>query len=390
MRLSCYIHVPFCARICTYCDFYRIVHDQLWETRYIDAICSEMDLRFTQLRKARFDNRLDTDITLETVFLGGGTPTVLSAESWSRLVTRLKTHAQLSPDVEFTSEANPESSTPDKLALLRSLGVNRLSFGAQSFNAANLQRLGRLHTAGQTTAAVAAARAAGFDNLSLDLMYGLPDESESSFNDDLQSVVKLGPQHISCYSLMLEGNVPLRYQVERREVPLPSDDLVADRYQRAVAYLAECGFEHYEISNYARSGYHCRHNCAYWLQQDYIGFGPAAVGTIGDRRYKNEPDIFRYVKNLSQGILPVADDEHITPGKRLVETIMLSLRLRQGLDVQSLATEFQYDIMSVRRDLIVKLQDEGDISNANGRLCLSTKGMFRADMIASSLLPEIV
>lgn len=390
MRLSCYIHVPFCARICTYCDFYRIVHDQLWETRYIDAICSEMDLRFTQLRKARFDNRLDTDITLETVFLGGGTPTVLSAESWLRLVTRLKTHAQLSPDVEFTSEANPESSTPDKLALLRSLGVNRLSFGAQSFNAANLQRLGRLHTAGQTTAAVAAARAAGFDNLSLDLMYGLPDESESSFNDDLQSVVKLGPQHISCYSLMLEGNVPLRYQVERREVPLPSDDLVADRYQRAVAYLAECGFEHYEISNYARSGYHCRHNCAYWLQQDYIGFGPAAVGTIGDRRYKNEPDIFRYVKNLSQGILPVADDEHITPGKRLVETIMLSLRLRQGLDVQSLATEFQYDIMSVRRDLIVKLQDEGDISNANGRLCLSTKGMFRADMIASSLLPEIV
>ncbi len=390
MKLSCYIHVPFCARICTYCDFYRIVHDPVWETRYVDAICNEMDIRFGQLQNTKNPGGDDVVIELDTIFFGGGTPTVLSADSWSRLVARLKMHARFSPEIEFTTEANPESATPEKLSLLNSLGANRISFGAQSFNSANLERLGRLHNADQIGIAVASARSAGFNNISIDLMYGLPDETDSSLVTDLQSVVDLNPQHISFYSLMLEGNVPLRYQVERREVPLPPDDLVADRYQRAVNFLSEHAFEHYEISNYARDNQLCRHNLAYWRQQDYIAFGPAAVGTIGDQRYKNEPDIFRYVRNLAQGKLPVADQEQVTPPKRLIEAIMLSLRLSDGLDAQRLLLEHGYDIFDVRRKLINRLQDEGDICQDPGRLRLTTKGMFRADLIASSLLPDFV
>ena len=366
------------------------MYEPVWETRYVDAICIEMDIRFGQLLNATDSGGATRDIELETLFFGGGTPTVLSVDSWSRLVAQLKMYARFSNEIEFTTEANPESATPEKLSLLRSLGANRISFGAQSFNSANLERLGRLHNAEQIGIAVASARSAGFNNISIDLMYGRPDETDSSLVSDLRSVVDLNPQHISFYSLMLEGNVPLRYQVERNEVPLPPDDLVADRYQRAVHFLSKHGFEHYEISNYARDNQHCRHNLAYWRQRDYIAFGPAAVGTIGDQRYKNEPDIFRYVKNLAQGKLPVADQEQVTAPKRLIEAIMLSLRLSDGLDTQRLLLDYGYDISSVRRKLISQLQDEGDIIQDRDRLRLTTKGMFRSDLIASSLLPDFV
>lgn len=386
VKLSCYVHVPFCARICTYCDFYRIVHDPVWERRYVDAICAEMEIRFEQLR----ESHLGEEITLDTLFFGGGTPTVLSSESWSSLISRIKQFARFSPDIEFTSEANPESATTEKLLLLASLGVNRISFGAQSFNSANLERLGRLHNAEQVGVAVNNARQVGINNISIDLMYGLPDETDTSLESDLCTVVDLMPQHISFYSLMLEGNVPLRYQVERREVPLPTDDLVADRYQRAVDFLTQCGFEHYEISNYACNNQRCRHNLAYWLQRDYIAFGPAAVSTIGNRRFKNKPDIYRYVKNLTMKKLPIADEEEVTAPKRLIETIMLSLRLSDGLDTGTLKSEFGYDISSKRCSLIDGLKSEGDIIVEGDLLRLTTKGMFRADMIASSLLPDFV
>lgn len=345
-----------------------------------------MDIRFAQLQKSHPGE----EILLDTIFFGGGTPTVLSSDSWSTIVSRLKRYTGFSSDVEFTSEANPESSTVEKLSLLTSLGVNRTSFGAQSFNPANLERLGRLHNAEQVDTAVANARQVGIDNISVDLMYGLPDETDASLESDLRTVVSLEPQHISFYSLMLEGNVPLRYQVERREVPLPPDDLVADRYQRAVEFLAQSGYDHYEISNYARDNQRCRHNLAYWLQRDYIAFGPAAVGTIGSLRYKNEPDIFRYVKNLAVNKLPVADEEEVTSPKRLIESIMLSLRLSSGLNTDILKSEFGYDISGDRRSLIDGLKSAGDIIEEHDHLLLTTKGMFRADMIASSLLPDFV
>ncbi len=390
MTLSCYVHVPFCARICTYCDFYRIVHDTEWEKRYIDAICAEIDLRFTLLANNPPSKTASDGLNLETLYFGGGTPTVLSEESWQRIVARLKRYVAFSGSIEFTTEANPESSTLEKLRLLRTLGANRVSFGAQSFSAANLQRLGRLHNADQIGEAVETARSSGFDNISVDLMYGLPDETDTSFDYDLRSIVALDPHHISFYSLMLEGNVPLRYQVQRREVSLPKDDLVTDRYLRAVCFLADHGFEHYEISNYAKSNWRCRHNLAYWQQLDYIAFGPAAVGTIGGRRYKNEPDIYRYVKSLSHGKLPEADVEELNHGKRLIETIMLSLRMREGLDTHRLQREFDFDILSVRRNLIDALVSGGEVDSTDGHLKLTTKGMFRADMISTALLPDFV
>ncbi len=340
MSLACYLHVPFCAKICTYCDFYRLVHDEESEHRYADAIVTEITLRSLQwqaqaaLEPHRSGNS-DRPL-LHTIYFGGGTPSVLSPETWERIVTALRDNFEFAPDLEFTSEANPESSTPEKLSCLRALGVNRISFGAQSFAAANLSRLGRLHSAQQVGVAVAAARNAGFENISIDLMYGLPDETDATFCSDLEAAVALKPQHVSFYSLMLEGAVPLRYQVQRREVTLP------------------------------------------------------AVGTIGDRRYKNDPDIFRYVQSLAQKRLPPADVEEITRGKRLIETIMLSLRTHRGLDHRSLAATFDYDILIARADLIAALQKDGDAVLDDAFLRLTPRGFFRSDLIMSLLLPNTV
>ncbi|MGB5107457.1 MAG: radical SAM family heme chaperone HemW [Candidatus Zixiibacteriota bacterium] len=388
MKLSCYAHVPFCARICTYCDFYRIVHDAEWESRYIDAICTEIDLRFAALAATLPDNC--RTIELETLYFGGGTPTVLSEVSWRKIVGRLRQYSEFSGNIEFTSEANPESSKADKIGLLRELGANRISFGAQSFDSANLNRLGRLHNAEQVGEAIGTARAAGFENVSLDLMYGLPDETDETFDNDLRQAVALAPRHISFYALMLEGAVPLRYQVQRKEVTVPEDDVVSERYMRGVKFLAESGYGHYEISNYALPGYECRHNLAYWRHRNYIAFGPAAVGTIESVRYKNESDIYRYVKHLAQRELPIADLEEITPGKKLIETIMLSLRLADGLDLTALKANFQYDLLTARGGLLTRLESGGDISVDSANLRLTTKGMFRSDLIASALLPDFI
>ncbi len=394
MSLACYVHVPFCAKICTYCDFYRLVHEPEWEQRYVDAICSEIALRCREWQKTEALAAHQVDSTgkplLETVYFGGGTPSVLSVGSWKNIIECLANHFEFSHGLEFTSEANPESATSEKLSALHELGVNRISFGAQSLASDNLKRLGRLHSAEQVGVAVSTARAVGIDNISVDLMYGLPDETDDTQIADLEAVIALQPQHVSFYSLMLEGSVPLRYQVQRREVALPDDDTVAARFHRAIDRFAFAGYEHYEISNFAQPGKYCRHNLVYWQGGDYLAFGPAAVGTIGNIRYKNEPDLFRYVKSLSQGALPPADIEEVTPGKRLIESIMLSLRLSQGLDHVALKTNFGYDILKSRADLVAALQRDGDAILDDQRLRLTPQGMFRSDLIMSMLLPDFV
>jgi len=379
---SCYIHIPFCARICSYCDFYRILHDPATEQSFVAALVTEMALRLSDER--------GLPAPLTTLYFGGGTPTILSEQSWERIFANIRNYFSFSENAEITIEANPESATAEKLHFLRELGINRASFGAQSFGVINLERLGRIHKFDQTAAAVQGARQAGISNISLDLIYGLPDETDASLNFDLQTAVELAPQHLSFYALTLEGEAPLRHQVQRREVTLPDDDEVTRRYVGAVDFLGKHGYRHYEISNFALPGFECRHNLAYWEQRDHFAFGPAAVATLNGRRIRNEPDLPAYVKNLSGGRLPPHDIEHLTGGKRLLETIMLSLRLASGLDPVLLRDAFGYDILIKRSDLLAKLQESGDLTITDGSIRLTAQGMFRCDLIASSLCPDFV
>ncbi len=382
MAASCYIHIPFCARICSYCDFYRILHDPATEQSFVAALVTEMALRLSDER--------GLPAPLTTLYFGGGTPTILSEQSWERIFANIRNYFSFSENAEITIEANPESATAEKLHFLRELGINRASFGAQSFGVINLERLGRIHKFDQTAAAVQGARQAGISNISLDLIYGLPDETDASLNFDLQTAVELAPQHLSFYALTLEGEAPLRHQVQRREVTLPDDDEVTRRYVGAVDFLGKHGYRHYEISNFALPGFECRHNLAYWEQRDHFAFGPAAVATLNGRRIRNEPDLPAYVKNLSGGRLPPHDIEHLTGGKRLLETIMLSLRLASGLDPVLLRDAFGYDILIKRSDLLAKLQESGDLTITDGSIRLTAQGMFRCDLIASSLCPDFV
>jgi oxygen-independent coproporphyrinogen-3 oxidase len=379
---SCYIHIPFCARICSYCDFYRVLHDPATEQAFVTALVGEMALRLSDER--------GLPAPLTTLYFGGGTPTTLCEQSWRRIFATVRNYFSFSDTAEITVEANPESATAEKLQLLHELGVNRVSFGAQSFNSANLERLGRIHNVEQIASAVQNARQAGIANVSLDLIYGLPDETDSSLDFDLKGATALMPQHLSFYALTLEGEVPLRHQVQRQEVSLPDDDQIARRYVAAVDFLDRCGYQHYEISNFALPGYECHHNLAYWEQRDYFAYGPAAVATLNGKRIRNEPDIAAYIKNLSSGRLPPHEIEHLTGGKRLLETIMLSLRLGTGLDIILLRDNFGYDILLKRSDLLAKLQEVGDLVIVDGFIRLTSSGMFRSDLIASSLCPDFV
>lgn len=382
MARSCYIHVPFCAKVCDYCDFYRVIHNPEREGRYVEAVAREIDLRL----KSEEDGMPQ----LETLYFGGGTPTVLSGDSWRRIFATIRERFTFAPDIEVTIEANPESATLEKLTLLREVGANRVSFGAQSFDPANLLRLGRIHSAAQIRAAVENARRAGFANASIDLIYGLPDETDQSLLSDLQQAIALEPQHISFYALTLEGDVPMRHQAERGEISLPNDDIMASRYVKGVEYLAGKGYQQYEISNFAKSGYESRHNMAYWTQEDYFAFGPAAVSTLQGVRIKNAPNLDRYMNSLLFGKLPPGDVEEINDKKRLLETIMLSLRLTTGLDTQNLRDSFGYDVARVREKLLSDLQSQGDLTFSDGRIRLTPQGMFRSDMIAASLCPDFV
>lgn len=374
---SCYVHIPFCAATCSYCDFYKVIHKEELERRFVAALQAEIALLAAE----------HAEVTLETLYFGGGTPSVLSKESWRLLFGTLKEHFKLSPTCEITVEANPESATEEKIETLAGLGVNRLSLGAQSFRRSDLALLSRIHSSDQIGLAVTSARKHGIENISLDLIYGLPDESEISLPANIEAALTLEPQHLSLYALTLEGGVPLELAVEKGKANLPADDDCADHYLAAVRLLSEAGLQQYEISNFALSGFECRHNLNYWQQRDYLGFGPAAVSTVADKRVKNVEDLDSYVERLTSGKQPMQESERLDERTRLTERIMLSLRLKSGLDAATLKRDFDYDILEERSTLISDLRSQGDLLTSTNRIALTPQGMLRLNGITQLLLP---
>lgn len=375
---SCYIHVPFCRARCSYCDFYHVVHSPEQEKRYVEALSAEIELR------ASGQNR----IRLDTLYIGGGTSSVLSEESWVAIFDVLHQHFEIAPGCEVTIEANPESTTRAKIGILRELGVNRVSLGAQSFSSHDLRTLWRIHSSAEIGLAVDVIRKAGIDNLSLDLIYGLPDEGTESLLDNLRAAVALRPEHLSFYALTLENDVPLQGQVESGHVTLPDDDLTASNYMQAVEFLSEHGLRQYEVSNFSAQNRECLHNLNYWHQGDYLASGPSAVSTVGRTRTRNLPDLAGYVENLQRGELPPCEIETLDDDKLLLETIMLSLRLNTGLDTQSVKSHYGYDILSEKRELIFALSERGDLKLDNTQVSLTPEGMLRLTLISEALSPD--
>jgi oxygen-independent coproporphyrinogen III oxidase len=366
-----YIHVPFCFHKCHYCDFYSIVDDRDRQTAFVDRLTDELAWWCDQfpLRPA-------------TLFVGGGTPTLLSVAAWQRLLSAIADRGILEHVTEFTVEANPETVTADLLRVLTRGRVNRISIGAQSFDPDLLKMLERWHEPASVARAVALARDAGIDNVNLDLIFAIPGQSDDQLERDLDAALALEPHHLSCYSLIFEPGTPL-HQRRRQGSVHPVDEEIERRfYQRVIARLADAGYEHYEVSNWARPARRCAHNLLYWRNADWLGLGPSAASHCDGRRWKNVPHLGRYL--ASRGRAPIAEEETLPPARSIGERLMLSLRLTEGVDWPWI--ERHAPDGDARRSEIDRLLALGLLQRTDTHLRLTDEGRLLADSVLAALL----
>ena len=375
-----YVHVPFCASRCGYCDFNTYTAAELGggvtRESYADSVLAEMALAGRVLAG-------NPPPRVDTVFVGGGTPTLLPTDDLARILDGIDRLWGLADDVEVTTEANPESVTPASLKALRAAGYTRISLGMQSAAAGVLAVLDRRHSAGRAVAAAGEARDAGFDHVNLDLIYGTPGETAEDFAASLEQVVAAGVDHVSAYALIVEEGTRLAARMRRGELPYPSDDVAADRYLAAEAALSAAGFSWYEVSNWARTpAARCRHNLLYWAGGDWWGFGPGAHSHVGGMRWWNVKHPSAYAQRLAQGHSPGQGRELLTAAETHMEDVMLRLRLAEGLP---LAVLDPAGVAGARRALEQGLLDEAGYRA--GQAVLTLRGRLLADAVVRDLLP---
>jgi len=369
-----YIHIPFCASKCRYCDFYRLA------SAGRDDIALFIQYLETELR------RLPPDFLPDTVFIGGGTPTMLEPESLSALFESIQRTIDLSGVVEFSSEANPGTLTPEKLAILKKGGVNRVSIGVQSFNDRALRLLGRIHTAGQAAEGFRMLRDAGFDNVNIDLIQSIPGMAPEEIRDDLRRVAELEPEHVSCYNLIYEPGTPLASDRDAGRVVPPGDDEEADTYHEVKALLEEAGYGHYEISNFCRSGKECQHNLLYWQGGEYFGCGPSAHSHWNGARFGNVPDLQGYCDRLLENKKPFDEQERLPPEEKARETLVMGLRLVDGIDLPAFEIQTGFGIDELCGQAIEDLLEVGLLQRLENRLRLAPEALFISNSIFSELV----
>lgn len=372
---SLYVHVPFCRTICGYCDFYRDVYDPQQAGPLVDALLCELESA-GRGRAWRFD----------TIFVGGGTPTILATTDLYRLLVALRRHAGTDDELEFTVEANPATVTPEKAAALRAAGVNRVSLGAQSFDPGELRILDRRHNPDDVPRTLEICRAAGLPHLSLDLIFGVPGQTLAAWQGSLAAALDLGPEHLSCYGLTYEPQTPLRARLELGRIQRMDEDLEADLYEYTIDALALAGLPQYEISNFARPGAECRHNLRYWRNQPYLGLGPSAAGYLDDIRYKNVPDTARYVAAIQAGTTVRESEETLSTEQRARETIMLGLRLVAGVDQALFMERFGRDPQAWFAAEMAPLLDDGLLEADERGFRLTRSGRLVGDRIMAAFL----
>ena len=363
--LGLYVHVPFCAAICNYCNFNRGLFQAELKDRYVEAVCREVRLR------AR-------GVAADTIFFGGGTPSILEAEEIAAIIRACRDSFDLAADAEVTLEANPEGVTEGRLAAFREAGVTRLSFGVQSFRDEELRRLTRLHSAGRAITAFREARAAGFDNVSLDLMMWLPQQTVGEWLESVDALIALGPDHASLYMLEVYPNSPLREQMARAAWSVAPDDDVADMYLRSMERLDGAGYDQYEISNVAKPGFRSRHNLKYWTDGEWLGFGPGAHSTIDGMRTRNVSGTAEYAAAVMPGGPLVAEARRLSPQDRMEEALFTGLRLSEGLSTEEIRAHYGIDLWGEFGAELQPFRDLGWLIYDEGRLRLTRAGMLLA------------
>jgi oxygen-independent coproporphyrinogen-3 oxidase len=358
-----YIHIPFCLAKCAYCDFLSIPFDEGVARRYVEALKREIRLRGGR--------------TLKTLYVGGGTPTVLGADALGEIFRTVREYFEISPGAEITVEANPGTVDAEKAGALSDFGVNRLSIGVQSFDDAELRFLGRCHTAME---AIRAVESSGFQNFSVDIIYGIPGQSMETWRRTVELALWANPTHISSYELTAEQGTKFYDDLMGGEVELPPEPLVVEMFDFAVDAFARGGLEHYEISNFARRGFECRHNLNYWKRGEYIGLGAGAHSFEDGRRSRNTGYVFKYIEALSKGLLPVEDSAAVTAEEEIKEIIFLGLRMTRGLSVKK---------MGFLAEAAEELVDEGLMRIEDDRLRLTRKGLLLSNAVVVRLFEKL-
>jgi oxygen-independent coproporphyrinogen-3 oxidase len=371
-----YVHIPFCIQKCPYCDFYSIT-DLSLKSRYLQALIKEIEMIPAET------------MVFDTLYLGGGTPSVYGPPEIERIVDTVVARYNIASDVEITMEVNPGTVSCDGLKAFRAIGINRLNLGIQSFQDANLRFLGRIHSAQDANAAFEWARQSGFDNIGIDLIYGLPKQTRKNWLKDLEHTIKLNPEHLSCYMLSCEPGTPLHRDLQADRYQLLPDDNIRELFDLCGEYLKNKGYIHYETSNFARVSDSdslrniSRHNFKYWIFAPYLGFGASAHSFIEPQRRWNLSDVNAYMREIENGHMPVEEAEELTQEQLIMEAIYLGLRTFNGIDVKQFKQKFQLDFLHTFKETIEDLENEDMLQGDQDRIQLTRKGMFFLDSITS-------
>ncbi len=366
-----YIHIPFCKQACHYCDFHFSTSLKR-KSELVELIAKEAQIRADEL----------SGIPINTIYFGGGTPSLLSGEEIKSIADKIHENYHVAPGVEFTLEANPDDLDADRLRALKDAGVNRLSIGIQSFSDKSLKWMNRAHNAKEALNCLALAHEAGFNNISIDLIYGLPQLTKSVWKEELKRVVDLNIQHVSAYCLTVEAQTALGHWVKKGKEKPVDEEAAKAQFEMLIEGMDAAGLEQYEVSNFAREGFHSRHNSAYWHGEKYIGLGPAAHSFNGISRSWNVSNNALYLKALHENNLPSTAEE-LTLTDRFNEWVMTGLRTSKGIDLQMGKKRFDIDIAQNYRNEIDKLIENEMADIHNSRLALTRKGLFFADGIAA-------
>lgn len=369
-----YIHIPFCKTRCIYCDFYSTTHNELKE-RYIRSLCRELEMRRDYLQGA----------PIETIYLGGGTPSQLAREDFQQVFDVIERNFGMAQVREVTLEANPDDLTPEYVSMLAGLPFNRISMGIQTFNEATLRLLKRRHTVAQAIAAVRECREAGFQNISIDLIYGLPGETEEGWEYDLAQAVALDVEHISAYHLIYEEGTPIYEMLRQHRVSEVDEESSVQFFSRLIDRLAAAGYEHYEISNFCRPGYYSQHNTAYWQGIPYIGCGPSAHSFNRTEREWNVASLNEYMDGIENNHR-VYETEDLDTTTRYNEFIITSLRTRWGISLKKLKAEFGTRLWQYCLDMAALSLKNRKLMKEDDTLYLTREGIFISDSIMSDLL----
>jgi oxygen-independent coproporphyrinogen-3 oxidase len=373
--IALYIHFPFCRRRCGYCSFVSYQGRESDIPEYVKALKKELILRATDQRVC-------------SIYFGGGTPSLLSPRQIHEILSDVHSHFTVNEASEVTLEANPGTVDEIYLTAVRKAGINRLSLGVQSLDDGELALLGRIHTATEAREAVRLARNAEFTNLSLDLIYGLPNQTLASWCKTLDEAISMNSEHISLYPLTLEDNAPMRLAIQRGEMPPLDPDLTADQYELAQDTLEEHGYLHYEISNWAKQGYECKHNMVYWQNLPYLGVGVAAHSYIDGHRLANTTDLDSYLNAFSRNSPPAWElDEEIVPELQLSETVILGLRLSEGIGLEDINRRFGIDLLRHYEQQVGETASLGLLECAGGRIWLTRRGRLLGNEVFWRFLP---